>query len=753
MKEMYRRDPAARAMRRRNKRQPVRAVAGLMLIAGGVASAYADDAARDPTSAAPRRTADTASAQSATLPAVTVQSSALGARTEGSASYTTGSTATATRLPLSLRDTPQSVSVITRQRIDDEALIDLRDVMDHTTGVSVRVNDSERVAFYSRGFRIDNYEYDGVPTTMYDNTSNFGDNASDMALYDRVEVIRGANGLLTGAGNPAAVINLVRKRPGKTFSASATARAGSYDFYRGEADISTPLSGDGRIRARVVGAGETKGSFMDRYHGRKTVLYGIVEADLTADTTASVGWSYQNTRRSGVTWGGLPIYFSDGSRTDFARSAAPNTDWSHWNTEASSVFVDLEHRLANGWKARAVLTHSNNRSDAKLFSLSGVPDRLTGLGTTASPAHFLGYRQQNSVDVYATGPFRLLGQRHELAFGWSGSHQSNDSHSHAVLGTPAPTGSLYGWNGAYPEPAFSAGTASLTHGEVDQSGVYGAARLSLADPLKLVLGARVSRYRLDSVSGSTRSHLKESSVFTPYAGLVFDLSENLSAYTSYTEIFSPQQRYDANNRMLDPITGKNYEVGLKGEFLNGRLNGSLALFRTLQDNVAQLDPSGTILPDGSQAYIAAHGTRTQGFEFDVSGEVARDWHVYAGYSHYTSKDASGNAVNTNIPRTSAKLFASYRLPDAWHKLTLGAGLNWQSRNETVVASPRGRVAAGQGAFALVSLLARYDIDRHWSAALNVDNLFDKKYYSQIGFYTQEAYGTPRTVIFTLRYAM
>ncbi|KAG1250074.1 hypothetical protein G6F68_012999 [Rhizopus microsporus] len=132
-----------------------------------------------------------------------------GATTEGTGLYTADWMRSANGLVLSQRETPQSVTVVTRQRMDDEDMRSLTDVMASTPGISVQNFDSERYSFNSRGFGVSNYMYDGIPTS-FDTGYAAGESSVDPIIYDRVEVVRGATGLLTGAGNPSASINLRR---------------------------------------------------------------------------------------------------------------------------------------------------------------------------------------------------------------------------------------------------------------------------------------------------------------------------------------------------------------------------------------------------------------------------------------------------------------------------------------------------------------------------------------------------------------
>lgn len=671
--------------------------------------------------------------------------------TEGTGSYTTRITAAATRLPMSIRDTPQSVSVITRQRIDDSNMQSLSDVLNGTTGISSNTFDSERISFYSRGFLIDSYQYDGIPTTI-DTTYNAGDAASDMAIYDRVEVVRGATGLLTGAGNPSASVNLVRKHATATQpTATVSAAYGSWNDRRVTADASTPLNRSGSVRARVVGVYQDRDSYMRFYSNKKKLMYATLDADLGPDTLLSVGYLYQHTIPRGVTWGGTPVFYSDGGATDFRRSVTSAAKWTSWATTAKTAFATLTHALGDDWTLRANASHATNTYDAKLLFISGYPNRQTGLGLTALPAWYVGARQQNSLDLYASGPFQLWGRDHEAVVGWSVNQQQGDTDSHKPGDLPA-VGSYFDWDGNFPRPDW--GVVSRTNTmKTRQTGLYTALRFSLADPLKLIVGGRYSGWRTDQYAyGSTYRFNRK--VFTPYAGLVWDIDQTYSAYLSYTDIFNPQTYQDRNGRYLDPVTGKNYELGVKAAWFGGRLNGSVAVFDVKQDNLGQPDANYRVPGTTNQAYRAAKGTTTKGYEAELSGELAQGWNATFGVSHYTAKDASGVDVNTAQPRTSIKLFSTYDLPGGLHGLTVGGGVNWQSANYTPVLGPLGNdVRARQPAYALVSALARYRFNDRFSLQANADNLLNKKYYQQIGFYTQGLYGAPRSYMVTATYEL
>ena len=200
---------------------------------------------------------------------------------------------------------------------------------------------------------------------------------------------------------------------------------------------------------------------------------------------------------------------------------------------------------------------------------------------------------------------------------------------------------------------------------------------------------------------------------------------------------------------MPPQTGKNYELGLKGEHLDGKLNTSFALFRTQEANVPVEDPSAPPLPDGSTPYRSVAGARSKGFEVTVAGEVARGLQVMGGYTYFAKRDNDGALLLPNYPERLFRLAASYRLPGAWNKLTVGGSVNYQSGIYYDESSGLGR--ASQGGVTLLGLMARYEFSKQVAASINIDNLTDKRYYSGLGGYNGYNYGTPRNVWMKVSY--
>ncbi|MGB5955833.1 TonB-dependent siderophore receptor [Pseudomonas sp.] len=690
------------------------------------------------------------------LGATAITDTALGETTEGTHSYTTGATRTATRMALSPRETPQSVSVITRQQMEDQNLTSISDVLAKTPGVTVTKLDSNRASFQARGFEIDNFQIDGIPAAF-----RFGNgiDQTDMVIYDRVEVLRGATGLLSGFGSPSATVNLVRKRPTRELSGYVSLGAGSWDTYRGEFDIGGALTPEGNVRGRFVTAYEDGQSFMDNLSEKKQVMYGIVEADLSDDTLLSVGLSRQTNRPEGSSWGpSTALVDSTGSGFSMPRSFNPATKWSQWDNTNDNLFVTLEQRLANDWSIKASASRTETDAPITLGSAaSGNPNPVDGSGMGVWLGRYRYKTDQNAYDLYANGPFQLLGREHELVLGVS--HRDIRAHEDNWPFFFGSAPNIFQWDGNFPEPDWGR-PSSKVDTRLQESAAYLTGRFKPTDNLSLIVGSRLSNWQLDSTRLDTATgqrsktqDLEENGVVVPYAGVVYDLNDNWSVYGSYTSIFKPHEsEEDINGKMIEPEEGDAYEVGLKSAFYDGRLNASLALFEVRQDNLPEL--VGFDAASNTSIYRAVQGAKTRGFELEVAGELTPDWHVQGGFTHRITKDGDGEKIATIEPENLLRLSTTYRLPGAWNKLTVGGSANWQSKVWKDLYNPATDAddyRHTQASYLTLDAMARYQVTEQLSVTLNGNNLTDKRYYSNLGFYNGGFYGDPRNFMLTTRY--
>ncbi|NMZ43105.1 TonB-dependent siderophore receptor [Pseudomonas proteolytica] len=677
------------------------------------------------------------------LQATQISANQLGSITEGTGSYTPGTIATATRMVLTPRETPQSISVVTRQVMDDFGLNAIDDVMRHTPGITVSTYDTERTNYYSRGFSIVNFQYDGIPT-LRDAQYSAGQTLTDMALYDRVEVLKGATGLLTGAGGPGGTINLIRKKPTSEFKSSIELGAGSWDNYRSQIDVSGPLTETGNVRGRAVAAYQDKKSFLDHYSRKTGVYYGILEVDLDPDTLLTLGADYQDSDPKGSSWTGTRTIFDPaGNKLDLPRSFNNGPKWSSWEQYSRTLFATLEHNFDNGWVTKGQYNHQINGYDAPLGYIS--QDSLTASSIFARK--YTGETTSDSLDVYASGPFELFGREHQLVVGQSLSISKWKGKDYGSATYFDNSYDFYQWHGEAIKPLWNQPT-KINDETTRQTGSYITGRFSLMDDLHLLLGTRIANYQVTGTSDT-----QESGKVVPYAGLTYDLNDNFTAYASYTEIFQPQTQYrDRTRTMLDPNEGKNYELGLKGEFFDGRLNASLAYFEVHEENRPIADTAYNSQPGVDYSYIGTK-TQTKGYEAEISGELSPGWQLQAGYTHKIARDDDKKKVATWEPEDQLSFYTSYKLQGRLDKLTLGGGARWQAAGWQNVNNPGTRQSEKftQDPYWLVDVMARYQLTENLSATLNVNNLFDKAYYTNIGFYDSAYYGDPRNVMVTTRW--
>jgi len=695
------------------------------------------------------------------LGATNISGAALGITTEGTGSYTTGETAAATRLPLSLRKTPQSVSVVTRQQMDDQNLQSVSDVLKQTPGITVNQESSEAYSFYSRGFQLENFQFDGVPSLSSDGGS-LRDNYSigNTIIYDRVEVLKGATGLVNGAGYPSGVVNLVRKRPTSEFKGQVGAGAGSWDKYTTDLDLSGPLTENKNIRGRMVAGAQTNKSYIDYLEGDQYIFYGVVEADLNEDTMLTVGYDTQKDQHNGSTTGALPAFYVNGQTIKFDRDMNAADKWTWRNQETQRAFAEISHDFSNGWELKTQISGRKYSSRELISGLTSAPVELDNSAQhgfyQGGASKFNTTTKEKGLDIYARGPFTLGGRTHEAVFGYSIAHTRSVSERYDNDFTDRTVDDVFDWdNNAFKPDEYN---WWLTFDiESRQKVAFASTILKPTDQLSVILGARVVDYkwRNQNVFATFNPEDPKASVsgeVVPYAGLTYDLDDHHTVYASYTDVFKPQPfNLTPSGTALDPLTGQSYEIGIKGAYLNDRLNASMALFELQQDNFAE-----AIAGDNGGAYRAVQGVTTRGVELEVAGQVLGGLQVQGGYTFAESHDADDRRVAANQPQHMFKVATNYRLPGDLNKVTVGGNVYWQSGTYFLpgdwytVSDPTAKFE--QKAYTLVGLVAGYDVSKDLKTTVNVNNLFDKHYYSGIGNYGTAFWGAPRNVMFNVKYS-
>lgn len=647
------------------------------------------------------------------------------------------------KVPLKPRELPQSASVIDHERLEQQNLFSLDEAMQQATGVTVQPFQLLTTAYYVRGFKVDSFELDGVPALL----GNTASSPQDMAIYERVEILRGSNGLLHGTGNPAATVNLVRKRPQREFAASTTLSAGRWDRYRAEVDVGGPLSASGNVRGRAVAAYEDRDYFYDVADQGTRLLYGVTEFDLSPDTLLTVGAQYQHID-SITNMAGVPMA-KDGSNLGLSRDTYLDVDWDRFKWDTYRAFGSLEQQLGGGWKGKVSAEYQEADSRLRYAGSFGAIDPQTGDGGQLTGAAYKFKSIQRSLDANLNGPVRLFGLTHELLGGVTYAQGETRQDTARFLNLPNTPVNVYRWDPhGVPRPQIgqytSPGTTTTT-----QKGLYALGRIKLAEPLTLVVGGRESWWDQDTPA----TRFKPGRQFTPYGGLIWDFARDWSWYVSYAEVYQPQaDRQTWNSEPLSPVEGKTYETGIKGELADGRLNLSLAAFRIDLENNPQEDPDHPG-PPNNPFCISGGKVRSQGFELEGTGYLTPYWSLSAGYTYTSteylkdSQNDSGTRYSTFTPRHLLRLWSNYDLPWQDRRWSVGGGLQAQSDYSV---DYRG-VSMRQGGYALVNMRLGYKIDEHWTAAVNVNNLFDRTYYQSLSNPNwNNRYGEPRSFNVSLR---
>lgn len=673
------------------------------------------------------------------LPTITVtaESEQSELSSEQSKAYIIQNSSTASKLNIPLKETPQTVNVLTRQQLDDFALDNTRDVLRNTPGIIVSNQETERTSYLARGFEISNVLVDGVgiPLEGY----NYNNDNPDSFLFDRVEVVKGANALNNGIGDPGATINMIRKRPTSDLQTAFNASYGSWNTQRYEVDVSSPLTQDGKVRGRVFGYQQTGDSYLDRYELEKNGIGAVVEADITDTTLLTAGYTETNHKPNGVNWGSNPLINTEGEQLSYSQNYNYSPNWAHWDSNIKSYFAELEQKLGGDWTAKLTYDEKQTQRDSKLLFLLGNPGANGTSGIFLYPGMYIDDNKEQQASLSFSGTYPLWGQRHEASLGYVWAKNRLDELGYAGSFVNPLTTDLASFTPEEPSWDMSKTSGEMHIRQKNQS-LYAATRLHLNDDLKLLLGANYVQAESSGSSYGKDTVYDEDKVL-PYAGLTYNFSPEYTGYLSYTSIFRPQTTKADDGSINKPIEGESYEVGVKGSWLDDKLTATMAVFRTEQSNYPLRDSDG--IPTLRTTQVS--DLRSQGYEFGLAGQLSDHLNLSFGYTQFSLKDLiNGGDARTFNPTQSFNLLTTYQVPQL-PKLKLGLGVQWQDQTYLDVpeATANGVITqkAGiieQDAYALVNLMASYELNEHMTLQANGNNLTNEKYLfnfpNQQGFY-------------------
>ena len=621
--------------------------------------------------------------------------------TEGTKSFTSGALTVGSKVPQALKDVPQSISVLTSERLEQQNVTDFNTALNQLPGVMlVQSGFNLSYSFYSRGFEITSIQVDGGAPLR----TGFGGNSGffpqiDMSVYDHVELLRGADGLFNGYGDPSGSVNLVRKKPLDHAQVTLDGELGSWDNYRLVADATSPLALNGKLRGRLVMTWQDEHHFYEVAKDSKELIYGILELDATPTTLLTAGINY--TEQNSVPFdGGLPRY-QTGADLKLPRSTAIIFPWNRWDFKTREIFGSIEQKIGSDWTFKVNLTQNRQTSIRKLGYNGSTVNPLNDSGPFIRSAYSDFAGTQFSAEAVLTGAFELFGQRQEVTIG--ANRVNSDAGGQTTYAAPisssaatpyqpfpggptfcsattctvyasAPPINVFNFNPydpVYTEPRNPLPTGRFLVYAQAQSVAYANLRLTAFDRLHLTTGIRWSRYESkndseslctsiqatgtpsatncigrqigDAYSFTSQRYSDSNFSWPPAANLSFDVTKQLTAYAGYTDIYVSNARYlDADHNPIGPTTGSNREIGLKWSPRSGRLNLSVAAYRIKQKGFAINDP-------GNPSQSFANGTsccylpdpnafqQSEGIDAEVTGEVLPGWQVAASYTFNQNK--------------------------------------------------------------------------------------------------------------------
>lgn len=666
----------------------------------------------------------------------------------------------ATRMATPLREIPQTVSIVTREQIRLQNSTDLADVLNQAPGMTMSRGNSLVREFYSRGYLVDSLHVDGGAglSTRLNSVVLFMA-TPDLSEFDHVEILRGADALFSGNSNPGGTVSLVRKRPQANFALEFNTLGDVHDGRRVEVDVTGPIRSDGALRGRADLVYDREGYFYDVASRERKKIFGALEYDLTADSTMTAGGSYQWEDATPVI-GGLPFY-RDGTDSRLPRDFALGFDWSWYRTQVGEAYLQFRHEWSPDWALKVNAAGWRTEVQYEYGFLEGNLDRNTNRLDRA-PQSVANVRpnihDQFTFDATLLGTLDWFGWREELAIGidFTSLEAQSDLDSHMV--SYPPLGDVRTFDPAgYPFTADPwIGVAARLFEK--HYGMFASLRVYFDEDWSVVAGARISdeqrgsngTVRFDGTSLTVSSRSKSDLAVMPYAAIMYSLGEHYSIYASYADVYAYQDNVRLpSGRRIDPVTGVNTEVGIKGEWRGGALNGSAVVYRIEQKNLSNRVPS---LAGGARCCYSEVSSKSQGVDFELSGELAPGWRVGAGYTYNVNEAPGGTALSTITPKHLFKAWTNLRLPGEYRQWEIGGSLHAQSTTEAralVCLSGCPTIDFVHDPYAVLDLRAAFNIDSDWSVSLSLDNVFDKTYYESIDSPSLRGwYGQPRSA--TLR---
>ncbi|HEX7810289.1 MAG TPA: TonB-dependent siderophore receptor [Burkholderiales bacterium] len=637
---------------------------------------------------------------------------------EASTQYLQSESSTASRIPIEIKETPYSVTVIPQRVMEEQDARVLADVLKNAASISQESNNAGRQgAFRSRGFLISDefgYFIDGQPS--------FGLLDPPIELIERVEVLRGPASIQYGRAEPGGVVNLIRKRPTAGRLASIELSTGAFDYDRAQIDLGGRFADDGKFGYRLNVARERSGSFRDVVFLDKDVVGLALDAKLLDHLTLTLFADYTD-RETPWDNGQMAI---NGRPADIPPSRFLELPWGQQSSHNRNFGYEIDWKVSPNWTVRNQYNYQDYDFDRHQAAKTPAANFATTGNFTVRETRLLTELQAHSWILDLVGDNELLGMRHRTVLGYHRVEQDRTLHQQVGAGN-VYNSNIYNPASFVRLPLPMGAAPSQVNDNVYQ-GVYGEDFIGITRKLDLMLGVRYDRFseRSEFPSTGAASDLRENDAITPRAGIIYRPADPVSLYVSYSRGFLPGGRVTQGiniGELLDPQESEQTEAGVKTLWMDNRLGLNAAVYELTRQNIAFFDSTIN--------YTTVVGKQVhRGVEFEAIGEITRAWNVMASYAYLDgeitegiNKGKSPNAA----PRHSTRLWTSYAFGgEALHGVTVFGGAFRQSSiygdpANTFMLEGWTRVDAG------ISYVHKIGA-RTAKVQLNVENVFDRNYY-------------------------
>ncbi|MGD2179871.1 TonB-dependent siderophore receptor [Lusitaniella coriacea] len=676
------------------------------------------------------------------------------AEDQGDDNYFIPRPGTATRIETPILQIPQSVQGISQQVIEDQRTTRLDEALNNVSGVVADTTEGTGFRFAIRGFERANLLQDGFTLSASDGSFRSGLALPEIANLDRIEVLRGPASILYGDLNPGGVINLVTKQPLPDPFYEIELQAGTLGLFRPRIDFSGPLTEDGDLRYRLNALYQNDSGFRNfEQNVERFFIAPMLAWDISEQTNLTLELQYLNDERPYDT-GTIAV---GTGLAEIPRDRILNEPTDFRAQDFLILGANLNHQFNDNWLIRNAVRYARQTENGRIaipFNFNETAGILTRLDASVDNLQESIALQTNLIGKFNTGSVA-----HEVLLGLDLGHNSTSRVTEGDFRTPLP---LNIFNPAY--NAFPRSTARFLPAldefvNTNRLGLYLQDRVSFTEELTFLAGLRFDLIDQDLTSGTVFrgpvtvpgvARSRQDSSWTPRFGLVYQPLPELSLYASYSRSFRPNSGTAVSGEFLESERGEGYEIGAKAELLGGNLFASVAYFNITKQNIATPDPNARTL---FNAFIAAGEQNSQGFEFDLRGQLTPGWDFIASYSYTDAKVTEDTVIPVGnrligIPEHSLSLWTKYTIQEgSLEGLGFGLGLNYASQRQGDLNS-----SFQLDDYLIANAAIYYNIE-NWGIAINFKNLLNTNYARgvPISRIRNIEIGEPFTVLFSLSY--